>query len=582
MIGASKSRNMVDEVVVFLHIPKTAGTSVRRLLELNFDPSDRVEVYQNERFTAEEILKQKLEQRDRQPKLIVGHISVHLIRKLPWPVRTVTFLRDPLQLCFSRMRHWQRSGQAKHLQELSRFRDINHHLEMCATNVMARRLGVSEKLARHKPYVALELALTTIEEEFAFVGLAERFEQDTQRLAEVLKLTDYQVFNENVAPPAYSDAGDQYHGASPAAIRTFQERNWVDYQLYNWVKSTDSAKKALWQNYVHCRSLLQGGFRRSRVSLPVARQCAHSTFTPLRNSKRHGIEMAGANKSRNMVDEVVVFLHIPKTAGTSVRRLLELNFDPADRLELYELYGNGKLKPEEIIKQKLEQQVRPPKLIVGHLSIDLIRLMPWPVRNITFLREPLDLCFSRMLHLRRSPKEIHKKQWCRYRDVDHYLETFAPNAMSMRMGIPVDLMSRNPQAALKLAYSTIAEKFFFIGLAERFEQDARRLTEKLGLKTFQLFKENVRQDSGDEANDPYYGASEAAVRVFQQRNWLDYQIYDWVKEGMRGLVGRELTRGKKLVSHCLSQTANWFTGNHSATTLPIGAARQSEQEKRAA
>lgn len=262
------------DVAVFLHIPKTAGTSIRRLLELNFAPSDRIELYSTTPgFTAGDLFRKQFELRAEPPKLVVGHFSVPLIRTFPWHVKVATFFRDPLQLCFSRRQHWLRSKDERHKQQLSRFRDINHYLETCQANVMASRLGIAPKLALRRPYDALERALRTITTELAFIGLAEQFEQHTQQLAELWRLKNYRVFRENVAPRS-EPAADQYHGASPAAIRTFEERNWVDYQLYSWVKSTNNAKKALWQKYVHCRCLLRGAFRRPRVSLP--RQAART------------------------------------------------------------------------------------------------------------------------------------------------------------------------------------------------------------------------------------------------------------------------------------------------------------------
>ncbi|WP_321854831.1 hypothetical protein [Paraburkholderia tropica] len=91
----------------------------------------------------------------------------------------------------------------------------------------------------------------------------------------------------------------------------------------------------------------------------------------------------------------IFFLHIPKTAGTSVTALIEDNLSLADGFTLREIrdsyYGNT-LNYDSL---------KSARALCGHIPLCVSQLMAQPVRTLVFLRSPADLSFSMFNHLKR-------------------------------------------------------------------------------------------------------------------------------------------------------------------------------------
>ena len=98
--------------LVFIHIPKTAGTSLRLLLESNYKETERVGIYSRENLDLK--LKEALE--NPRIKCIYGHFELRPIIKNS-NAHIITMLRTPIERSQSHFLHYQRSITTKH-QEL--------------------------------------------------------------------------------------------------------------------------------------------------------------------------------------------------------------------------------------------------------------------------------------------------------------------------------------------------------------------------------------------------------------------------------------------------------------------------------
>ncbi|MDP2293402.1 MAG: sulfotransferase family 2 domain-containing protein [Actinomycetota bacterium] len=89
----------------------------------------------------------------------------------------------------------------------------------------------------------------------------------------------------------------------------------------------------------------------------------------------------------------LLFIHIAKTGGSSLKALLGTRIAPSATLELPERIEHG---------SPLLDQLDDFELVVGHVSYDITRAFRRPPSVITFLREPIDRALSAYYFLRQT------------------------------------------------------------------------------------------------------------------------------------------------------------------------------------
>jgi hypothetical protein len=98
-------------VNVFLHIPKTAGTSVRHATTRHLGEAETLLIYPGAPFSVDEQLLRTipLHQR-RRLRLVIGHCCFGVHERLGVPARYSTFLRDPAARLRSNFAHHAAAG----------------------------------------------------------------------------------------------------------------------------------------------------------------------------------------------------------------------------------------------------------------------------------------------------------------------------------------------------------------------------------------------------------------------------------------------------------------------------------------
>jgi hypothetical protein len=165
-----------NEQFLFLHIPKTAGTTFRHMLTKHFDkedvyPTDFHLMINNGKYIKQKILIENRKDLLQKP-LIMGHYNVRLIPHLKPEAKTIIFLRDPLERIKSHVKHI--------IQKEPNFQDgdpnkiIEARFEML-TNLQARILGFTKRRP-NLPEVLENL------EKITFIGLTEDFDTSIKKI----------------------------------------------------------------------------------------------------------------------------------------------------------------------------------------------------------------------------------------------------------------------------------------------------------------------------------------------------------------------------------------------------------------
>lgn len=243
---------------------------------------------------------------------------------------------------------------------------------------------------------------------------------------------------------------------------------------------------------------------------------------------------------------LAIFLHIPKTAGSSLSACFNLNFAPSQ--QLYLDAGVMQLPPhspesaarwdEKIIREYCEQNAKNIRYAHGHLAFYGVHHWlgeEYAPQYFTFLREPV----ARVISLYRYVKGQSEHDWNREISENNWtLENWARQSawLKKRDGqtrrILLGSEDRSTHGAalhapqletahLKIAKARLRE-FWFVGLTETFHDDAHFLYGQFGFRHF-------ARDLVVNANRGNEQISSATRDLIAQQSPLDWQLYDFAR-----------------------------------------------------
>ena len=243
----------------------------------------------------------------------------------------------------------------------------------------------------------------------------------------------------------------------------------------------------------------------------------------------------------------LIFLHIHKTAGTTLHRIMERQYNP---FRIFTLEGRMIERSVAHFKKLPERRRAKLRVVKGHLSFGLHKFLPQPSTYITFLRDPVERAISSYFYARGNPvnvfhKRIHREKLDlpRFLDLTRWNDNlqckvlagieraeFCPRAIfqaAARPGAPAPdpAFDRWSNAeTLEKAKQNLARHFGFVGLTEKFAEGLVVLRHLFGwnLSSYASFRKS-RNRPGRER------LPQAAIDAARAHNALDIQLYEFGK-----------------------------------------------------
>lgn len=239
----------------FLHIHKTAGTTMYAILERYFAPNEICRAHQWHQF-----LRIPSEQRGKY-RLIRGHFHHCLHQLLPAKPAYMTTLREPVSRVLSRYQHFTRDT-GHYLYERARNMSLAEFLRDPIMQAQIRNLqtrhiafdfdlkamaaefdpssphimALEEKINKMFSELSVDVDDSLVEvakqrlEEFVFVGIVERFDDSMDLLAKALswpKVQDYETRNTSPEKLCHEDIPKEL-------LTKITELNQADIELYEY------------------------------------------------------------------------------------------------------------------------------------------------------------------------------------------------------------------------------------------------------------------------------------------------------------------------------------------------------------
>lgn len=176
---------------------------------------------------------------------------------------------------------------------------------------------------------------------------------------------------------------------------------------------------------------------------------------------------------------LILFHHIPKTAGSSLSVELSHHLSPYHNIEVD--YTNPRLDYISDMNAAVENFIslhnsKPFNSASGHLlphNVQRIREAVPDVRVFTFLRNPLERYISDYRYQCSKLHPPHTEFLAEYPSISHYLDNpISHNTMTkLMLG---NIHNLTPKQILR----SVQEKYDFIGIVERYEESFRLLSSK--------------------------------------------------------------------------------------------------------
>lgn len=245
------------------------------------------------------------------------------------------------------------------------------------------------------------------------------------------------------------------------------------------------------------------------------------------------------------LEKKLIFLHIPKTAGSTFHDILARNTAPE---KTYTLDG---LQPEASVAEFKELTAAGRSsydLVKGHMLFGLHRHVPEPCTYITFLREPVERVVSYYYYVRRFQDHYLHRQVA---DSRMTLQQFVDSGLTTEVcDFQVKLLAGSEPALhskqydeslLTMARSNIENYFSAVGLVEYFDQSLLLMKQRLAWQ-FTPYYERMNVTANRAKIDTI---DENIIKFIRNRNVLDCALYDWaLSRFRRDLDLEKISQGK--------------------------------------
>jgi len=226
--------------IFFLHIPKTAGSTLVNVIERQYKSSEIMVIY-DIHYAKPAITIDKINsapKRFRRNNLLVaGHYGYGIHQGITKEFGYSTMVRDPAKRVVSNFMDIKGNPKSpiyKQVHNLSLKDFLSQKVFIDSDNGQVRRLSGYENEYNNVPYghcslEMLELAKINIEKHFLVVGVMEHFDKSLVLMKHKLGWDDIRYVRKNVAPQQ-----DFFEKISRDVIDQIQELNWLDVSLYEF------------------------------------------------------------------------------------------------------------------------------------------------------------------------------------------------------------------------------------------------------------------------------------------------------------------------------------------------------------
>lgn len=236
--------------------------------------------------------------------------------------------------------------------------------------------------------------------------------------------------------------------------------------------------------------------------------------------------MTSTQLNQRYKQKTIIFVHIPKTGGTTFDQLIKRQYKP-ESLFLFNNVQESLAK----FRQLTEVEKRDIKFIQGHMRFGLHKEFPQPCTYMTILRDPVDRIISLYYYALRSPEHpAHQAVTSKNMSLKEYVSSGVStlvNNNQIRFLCTTELVSEYGQCSPEMLESAKKnlQDFAVIGLTERYNETLILLKRAFNWNNPYYIKINVTKNRPLREN-----FDKDTINLIEKYNELDMELYKYSKE----------------------------------------------------
>jgi Galactose-3-O-sulfotransferase len=236
---------------------------------------------------------------------------------------------------------------------------------------------------------------------------------------------------------------------------------------------------------------------------------------------------ANMRDNQAVSEQTVIFVHVFRTAGTTLYRIIDRNFSQGS---VYTVPENGTVEEFKKLSDPHKRRIR---VLRGHLGFGLHQSMPQPCAYVTLLREPVERMISYYYFICRTPDHycyhlIRDNQMrledfirCKQDIMIDNIQTRFLSGLETGYGVGFGQCTRD---MLEAAKRNLERHFAVVGLTEGFDSTLLLLKRALGWRRLAYVRHNVTSNRPEKRK-----ISQAALDAIAEVNALDTELYEYAQ-----------------------------------------------------
>lgn len=171
----------------------------------------------------------------------------------------------------------------------------------------------------------------------------------------------------------------------------------------------------------------------------------------------------------NISNQNLIFLHLPKTAGSTLHSFLQRHY-PKESTFTIRVINNTELNTNNFLELSYEEKQKI-KLLKGHMNFGLHSNMPNPSKYITFIRKPEDRIISFYYYVLNSKNHRLKASLSKKNiTLKEFVTELNDKDLNNGQIRYISGIDDTEEKMLEKALDNIENHFSFVGLQEKFDE----------------------------------------------------------------------------------------------------------------